>query len=68
MCCIVLDASHIFMYCLFRNAPVDVFVDILRRDVVSQVVHFLTMSASLFMVTASVLTTIVAMGVPPLIR
>jgi len=56
------------MYCPFRNAPVDVFVDILRRDVVSQVVHFLTMSASLFMVTASVLTTIVAMGVPPLIR
>ena len=70
MCCIVLDASHIFMYCSFRNAPVDAFVDIFRWYVVLQVsilVHLLTASASLFVVTASVPTTIVAMGVPPLI-
>jgi len=34
MCCIVLDVSHVFVYCSFRNAPVDALVDILRRDVV----------------------------------
>jgi len=68
MCCVVLDASHIFMYCSFRDAPVDAFADIFRRDVVSQVsilVHLLTTSVSLFMVTASVPTTIVTMGVLP---
>jgi len=48
--------------------PVDAFADILRRDVVSQVpvlVHLLTTSVSLFVVTASVPTTIVVMDVPP---
>jgi len=35
MSCIVLNASHVFVYCSFRNAPVDVLADILRRDVVS---------------------------------
>ena len=35
MCCIVLDASHVFMYCSFRNALVDALADVLRRDVVS---------------------------------
>jgi len=56
------------MYRSFRNAPVDAFMDILRRNVVSEVpvlVHFLTTSASLFVVTASVPTTIITMGVPP---
>ena len=68
MCCIVLDALHVFVYCSFHNAPVDVFVDILSRDVLSQVsvlVHLLTTSAPLFVVTVSVSTTIVAMGVLP---
>ena len=68
MCCIVLDASHVFVYCSFRNVPVDALADILRRDVVSYIsilVHLLTMSTSLFVVTASVPTTIVAMGVLP---
>ena len=35
MCYIVLDASYIFMYCMLRDAPVDAFANILRRDVVS---------------------------------
>jgi len=35
MCCIVLDASHIFVHCSFRNAPIDAFADILMGDVVS---------------------------------
>ena len=68
MCSIVLVALHVFVYCSFRNVPVDTFVDILSRDVVSQVsvlVHLLTTSAPLFVVTVSVPTTIVAMGVLP---
>jgi len=27
MCCIVHDASHIYMYCSLRNAPVDAFAE-----------------------------------------
>ena len=68
MCCIVLDALHVFVYCSFCNAPIDAFADIPSRDVVSQVsvlVHLLTMSAPLFVVTVSVSTTIVTMGVLP---
>ena len=47
MCCVVLNAPHIFMYCTFRDAPVDALMDILRRDVASQVlvlVYLLTTS------------------------
>jgi len=65
MCCIVLNASHVFVYCSFL-APVDAFADILKRDVVSEIpvlVHLLTMSASLFVITACILTTIVATSV-----
>jgi len=71
MCCVVLDASHIFMYCSFRNAPIDAFADIFRWYVVSQVlilVHLVTAFASLFVVIASVPTMIVTMGVlPPIV-
>ena len=35
MCYIALDASHVFIYCSFRNAPIDAFTDVLRRDVVA---------------------------------
>jgi len=35
MCCIVFNASHVFVYCSFRNAPVDALADVFRRDVVS---------------------------------
>jgi len=35
MCCIVFNASHVFVYRSFRSAPVDVFAGILRGDVVS---------------------------------
>jgi len=34
MCCIVLNASHVFMYHSFHSAPVDAFAGILRGDVV----------------------------------
>ena len=70
MCCIVLNVSHIFMYCALCDAPIDAFADILRRDVVSQVlvlVYLLTTSASLLAVTASVPTTVVASSVLPAI-
>ena len=70
MCCIVLIAPHIFMYCTFCDAPVDAFVDVFRRDVVSQVlvlVYLLTTSASLLAVTANVPTTVVASSVLPAI-
>jgi len=70
MCCIVLNASHIFMYRSLRDAPVDAFTDILRRDAVSQVlvlIHLLTTSASLHVVTAGVPTTVVATRVLPAI-
>ena len=70
MCCIILNASHIFMYCALRDATIDAFADILRWDVVSQVlvlVYLLTTSASLLAVTASVPTTVVASSVLPAI-
>jgi len=35
MCCIVLNASRVFMYRSFRSTPVDAFAGILRGDVVS---------------------------------
>jgi len=67
---IVLNAPYIFMYCTFCDAPVDAFMDVLRREVVSQVlvlVYLLTTSASLITVTASVPTTVVAPSVLPAI-
>ena len=67
MCCIVLNLSHIFMYCALRDVPIDAFADILRRDVVSQVLVLLTTSASLLAVTASFPTTVVASSVLPAI-
>jgi len=35
MCCVVLNASHVFVHRSFRGALVDAFVGILRRDVVA---------------------------------
>ena len=70
MCCIVLNASHVFMYCTLCDAPVDAFADVLRRDVVSQalvLVYLWTTSASLLAVTASVPTMVVASSVLPAI-
>ena len=63
MCCIILNASQIFVYRSFRSAPVDAVAGILERDVVVQIpvlVYFLTMPAPLLAVTARVLTSVVA--------
>jgi len=70
MCCIILDASHVFVYCSFSNAPVDALAGIPMRDALSQVpilVHLLATSTSLFVVIASIQTTVVTMGVLPAI-
>jgi len=68
--CIVLDASHVFVYCSISNAPVDALAGIPMKEALSKVpvlVHLLTTSTSLFVVIASVPTTVVAMGVLPAI-
>ena len=56
------------MYRLFCGVPFDVFMGILRRNVVAQIpvlVYFLTTSMPLFMVAAGILTTVVTTGVFP---
>ena len=35
MCCIVFDASHVFVYRSLRSVLVEAFVGVLRRDVVA---------------------------------
>jgi len=63
VCCIVLNASQVFVCRSFRSAPVDAVAGILGRDVVAQIpvlVYFLTTPAPLLAVTARVLTMVVA--------
>ena len=59
---VVLNATQVFVHCSFRGAPVDVVPGVFGRDVVSKIpvlVYFLTTTAILLAVTASIPTAIV---------